>query len=132
MPAICSILTESKVAVTPMKEGLRFAGTMEIGGLDTSINQSRVNGIKKSIPKYFPEFKIDDFSEIDIWSGFRPVSPDGLPYIGRSGTCNNLTVATGHGMMGMSMGPVTGKLISEIIDQKEPEINIEALAIQRF
>ena len=85
MPSICSILTEARVAVTPMAGSLRFAGTMEITGLDLSINSRRAGGIVKSVPSYFPEFSSEDFAGTPIWSGLRPCSPDGMPYIGRTG-----------------------------------------------
>src|SRR6266851_966338 len=71
LPTICSILTEARVAVTPMGESLRFGGTMEIAGLDESINPARVNGIIKSIPNYFPEFAPDDFRDLPVWRGLR-------------------------------------------------------------
>ena len=131
-PRICSILTEAKVAVTPMSEGLRFAGTMEIGELNFDIDQRRVHGIKKSIGKYFPSFNLTDFKEAKIWSGLRPCSPDGLPYIGRTKKLPNVLLAAGHGMMGMSLGPITGKLIAEIADNQSPKIEISKLAVERF
>ena len=131
-PSICSILTEAKVAVTPMLEGLRFAGTMEIGALNFNVDQRRVHGIKKSIGKYFPSFKMIDFNEAKIWTGLRPCSPDGLPYIGRTKKLPNVILATGHGMMGMSLGPITGKLIAEIADNQSPGIEISKLAVERF
>ena len=131
-PRICSILTEAKVAVTPMSEGLRFAGTMEIGALNFDIDQRRVHGIKKSIGKYFPSFNLTDFKEAKIWSGLRPCSPDGLPYIGRTKKLPNVLLAAGHGMMGMSLGPITGKLIAEIADNQSPKIEISKLAVERF
>jgi D-amino-acid dehydrogenase len=131
-PRICSILTEAKVAVTPMSEGLRFAGTMEIGALNFDIDQRRVHGIKKSIGKYFPSFNMTDFKEAKIWSGLRPCSPDGLPYIGRTKKLSNVLLAAGHGMMGMSLGPITGKLIAEIADNQPPKIEISKLAVERF
>ena len=131
-PSICSILTEAKVAVTPMLEGLRFAGTMEIGALNFNVDQRRVHGIKKSIGKYFPSFKMTDFNEAKIWTGLRPCSPDGLPYIGRTKKLPNVLLATGHGMMGMSLGPITGKLIAEIAANQSPGIEISKLAVERF
>ena len=132
IPNICSILTEAKVAVTPMIEGLRFAGTMEIGPLNFDISQRRVQGIKKSIASYFPSFHLSDFNEAEIWTGLRPCSPDGLPYIGRVKKLSNVLLATGHGLMGMSLGPITGKLIAEIASDQYPRIEISSLAVERF
>jgi D-amino-acid dehydrogenase len=114
-PKLCSILAEAKVAVTPMNDTLRFAGTMEICGNDLSVNQRRVNGIIKSIEDYFPAYDPSAFQGVEPWAGLRPCSPDGLPYIGRIEGYSNLTVASGHSMMGLSLGPVTGKLVSSIL-----------------
>ena len=73
-----------------------------------------------------------DFSDLAVWSGLRPVSADGLPYIGRTKRLSNFAVASGHGMMGVSLGPVTGKLVSDVVSGREPEIEIEPLAPDRF
>ncbi len=131
-PSVCSILTEDRVAVTPMGSALRFAGTMEITGLDLSVNRRRVEGILKSIPRYFPALSPNDFRETPVWSGLRPCSPDGLPYVGRVGRFDNLSIATGHAMMGMSLGPVTGKLMAEILSGEPPSISIEAIRPDRY
>ncbi len=117
LPALCSILTEARVAVTPMQGGrLRFGGTMEIAGMDERVNAPRVQGIIKSAVRYFPEFRAEDFAELEPWCGLRPCSPDGLPYLGRTARFSNLTVATGHAMMGLSLGPVSGEMVARIVD----------------
>ncbi|MGB0761344.1 MAG: NAD(P)/FAD-dependent oxidoreductase, partial [Rubripirellula sp.] len=132
-PSICSILTEARVAVTPMDSSLRFGGTMEISGLDQSISQSRVRGIISSITDYFPKFKPADFEKCEPWAGLRPCSPDGLPYIGRSGTWENVIVSTGHAMMGISLAPITGRCVAEIADGEQPNVtNFELLSPDRF
>jgi D-amino-acid dehydrogenase len=132
-PSICAILTEARVAVTPMDGALlRFAGTMEIGGLDTAINRRRVKGMLKSIPRYFPEFQPDDFAALPVWAGLRPCSPDGLPYIGRPRRYANLVIATGHAMMGVSLAPITGKLVAEIVSDQSPSIETELLRPDRY
>ena len=105
---------------------------MEIGALNFDVDQRRVHGIKKSIGKYFPSFKMTDFNKAKIWTGLRPCSPDGLPYIGRTKKLPNVLLATGHGMMGMSLGPITGKLIAEIAANQSPGIEISKLAVERF
>ncbi len=132
VPNLCSLLTEARVAVTPMEGSLRFAGTMEIVGLDPSVNQRRVRGIVKSVPRYFPQLTSDDFSGVPVWSGLRPCSPDGLPYIGRFHRYSNLSVATGHAMMGVSMGPITGKLMAEVLSDETPSIDITLLDPDRY
>ena len=115
-----------------MGRTLRFGGTMEIAGLDETINPVRVQGIIKAVPKYFPKFAPEDFAGIQPWRGLRPCSPDGLPYLGRTAKFSNLTIATGHAMMGLSLGPITGRLMSEILSGEPPSIRIDALNPDRY
>ena len=129
---IPSIFLEARVAVTPMGDSLRFGGTLEITGVDHTISMNRVKGIVDAIPNYYPEMKVALPEVEDVWHGLRPCSPDGLPYIGRSSKLKNLTIATGHSMMGLSQGPGTGKLVSEIIDQKNLSVNLAAFNPHRF
>ncbi len=132
LPALSAILTEARVAVTPMGTSLRFAGTMEVTGLDPSINAARVRGILKSIPAYLPAFTPDDFRDVPVWAGLRPCSPDGLPYIGRFGRYRNLCAATGHAMMGLSLGPITGRLVAALLSEKPPMLDISLLNPDRY
>ena len=131
-PHLCSILTEARVAVTPMNGSLRFGGTMEITGNDTAISSRRVQGILKAIPDYYPQFTCADFANAPVWSGLRPCSPDGLPYVGRFEKYANLIAATGHAMMGMSLGPVTGQIIADVIEQKPPAFDLSLLRPDRY
>lgn len=131
-PAHAMILSEARVAVTPMGSALRFGGTMEITGTDLSINPARVRGIIKAVSNYLPDFTADDFQRVQPWAGLRPCSPDGLPYIGRFQSFDNLSVAAGHAMMGLSLGPITGKLISELLSGAAPSIPIERLSPDRY
>jgi len=131
-PDIPLILAEAKVAITPMDDVVRFAGTLELAGLDLSINRRRVNAILKSIPQYLPDFDIHALELIEIWRGLRPCTPDGLPYIGRPANFDNLIVATGHAMKGISLAPVTGKLVARLAAGKRPDVDISALNIERF
>jgi D-amino-acid dehydrogenase len=132
LPGICSIFTEARVAVTPMGNTLRFAGTMEIAGINLDANPRRIKGIINSVPKYFPDFQASDFDGIEAWRGLRPCSPDGLPYVGRSQRYSNLSIATGHSMMGLSLGPITGKLMAEILSESETSIDISLLNPDRY
>lgn len=132
LPQVCSIFTEARVAVTPMGRTLRFGGTMEIAGLDETINPVRVRGIIDAVPRYYPKFAADDFAGIRPWHGLRPCSPDGLPYIGRTAGHDNLTIATGHAMMGLSLGPITGKLVAEVLSGERPSIDLSLLDPDRY
>ena len=113
LPHLCSLLKEARVAVTPMGDHLRVAGTMEICGNDTSVDRRRLEGITKSFCSFFPQFQPSDFENLKPWSGLRPCSPDGLPYIGPVKGLKNVTIATGHAMLGLSLGPVTGRMIAD-------------------
>ncbi len=132
LPQVCSIFTEARVAVTPMGRTLRFGGTMEIAGLDETINPVRVRGIIDAVPRYYPRFAADDFAGIQPWRGLRPCSPDGLPYVGRTAGHDNLTIATGHAMMGLSLGPITGKLVAEVLSGERPSIDLSLLDPDRY
>ena len=122
---IPAILAEAKVAITPMDGFTRFAGTMEIAGINHRINQVRVEAIAKATQRYFPNIELTPEEKGKAACGLRPVTPDGLPYIGKSSKCDNLTIATGHAMMGWSMGSATGKLVSELISDKKPSLDLD-------
>jgi D-amino-acid dehydrogenase len=128
LPRLCHILAEARVAVTPMGGALRFGGTMVIAGLNEDINPVRVRGIIKSALQYYPDFTAADFDGIKPWCGLRPCSPDGLPYLGRAPSPANVIIATGHAMMGLSLGPITGKLVSQIILGQCPALDLRLLA----
>ena len=121
---IPAILMEAKVAVTPMDGFTRFAGTMEIGGINHKIDPKRVNAIANAAEEFYPNVKINQQEKEAAKCGLRPLSPDGLPYIGKSSKCKNVTFATGHAMMGWSLGPATGKLVSEIISDKKTSLGL--------
>ncbi|MEL7118052.1 MAG: FAD-dependent oxidoreductase [Bacteroidota bacterium] len=129
---IPTILTEAKVALTPMGDGLRIGGTLELSGWSNRINRKRVQGIVESIPKYYNNLPITFDESTNIWKGYRPCSPDGLPYIGRAAEFSNLFVGTGHGMMGLSLGAVTGKILSELLMDQKPMMDIAPFGIDRF
>jgi len=129
--SIPALLCEARVAITPMNGSIRYGGTMELDKINNKINMQRVKGIVESIPKYFPDLKPAIPEEKNIWFGFRPSSPDGLPYIGRSDKRKNLIIATGHGMMGLSLGPATGLLVSQIAAEEKTEMSILAFEAER-
>lgn len=128
-----AVLMEGRVALTPMDGNkIRFGGTMEITSTQTAPKYKRVQGILDSVKRYFPEFDIPMPSPEKIWYGFRPCSADGLPYIGRSRKCGNIVIATGHAMIGLSLGAGTGKLVSEIIEGGKTSMDISPFAVERF
>jgi D-amino-acid dehydrogenase len=131
LPSHCAILAEAYVAVTPMGDALRFAGTMELAGLDRGVGPARVRGIVRAVARYLPDFTEADFAGVPVWSGLRPCSPDGLPYVGRVGRFANLSVATGHAMLGVSLGPITGRLVADGLAGRAPAVDVAALAPDR-
>jgi len=79
-----------------------------------------------------PDFGSDDFRGVQPWAGLRPCSPDGLPYIGRFARYENLSVAAGHAMMGLSLGPITGKLMAELLTDGPTSISLSQLSPDRY
>lgn len=129
-PSMPLLLKEASVAVTPMGETVRFAGTLELAGLDLTINQRRIDAFLENARAYLSG--TENLEVIEIWRGLRPCTPDGLPVICRSGAYENLILATGHAMIGMGLGPVTGKLASQLVAREVPDIDVGALSIERF
>ena len=128
MPAI---LMERKVAVTPMQGFTRFSGTMEIAGINQNIRKNRVEAIAAAAASYYPGLSISKKTKAAVQCGLRPLSPDGLPFIGRHSAYENLTIATGHSMMGWSLGPATGKLITELISGQKTSLDLSPFAVER-
>ncbi|MBW8241632.1 FAD-dependent oxidoreductase [Muricauda oceani] len=126
-----TILMEKKIAITPMEGFTRFAGTMEFSGINHTIRKERVEAIAKGAESYYKGLRIPEEAKKNAMCGLRPVSPDGLPYIGKVKNHKNLTIATGHAMMGWSMGPATGKLVTEIITGTKPSMDISPFDPQR-
>jgi D-amino-acid dehydrogenase len=127
-----AILVDGRCAITPWKHTLRIGGTMEFSGINNKVLINRMQGIYDSIRRFYPGLQIDFPPKDKIWTGLRPVSPDGLPYIGRVNQYDNLFVAGGHAMLGISEGAATGKIISELADNRRTTIDISAFNVERF
>ncbi len=134
-PKLPVLLSEGKVALMPLGDKIRFGGTLELAGLSTSVSRKRVDGIVATVRSYLPGLAIDADS-IDtgqqVWSGLRPCTPDSLPYLGRVRPYVNLSVACGHGYIGMGLAPATGKLIAQIIAGQPPDIDPAPFRVGRF
>ncbi|HEV8673496.1 MAG TPA: FAD-dependent oxidoreductase [Methylomirabilota bacterium] len=124
------LLGEAKAGVTPMGDMLRYAGTLELAGLDLSINRRRVNAIIRSAAPYLRG--AESLELLEIWRGLRPCTPDGLPVIGRPKRIENLILATGHAMIGVSLGPITGKLVAQLASGEPTAVDVGALTPERF
>ncbi len=128
-----AVLLEGRAAITPMDGNkIRFGGTMEITSHKTPPRMNRVQGILDAVKRFYPDFDVPLPSKEKIWYGYRPCSADGLPYIGRVKKYNNLLVATGHSMLGLSLGAGTGKLVEEIIAGRNTSMDISAFNPGRF
>jgi D-amino-acid dehydrogenase len=139
------ILLEAKVAITPWEHSLRIGSTMEIGVVNDRILFPRVQGILEAVPRFLPGYSNDTtFQQLadekalkahlreKVWYGFRPLSADGLPYIGFSKHTKNLMIATGHAMLGLSMAAATGKLVTELAAGKPATIDVKAFDPARY
>ena len=119
--------------MTPMDGNkIRFGGTMEITSHKTPPRMNRVQGILDAVKRYYPEFDVPLPPKEKIWYGYRPCSADGLPYIGRVKKLSNLTVATGHSMLGLSLGAGTGKLVSELVNRVPASMDLRPFEVERF
>ena len=128
-----AVLLEGRAAITPMDGNkIRFGGTMEITSHKTPPRMNRVQGILDAVKRYYPDFDVALPPKEKIWYGYRPCSADGLPYIGRVKKYDNLTVATGHSMLGLSLGAGTGLIVDEIINGKPPSMDIKPFDPARF
>lgn len=130
MPRQALLLGERRVAVTPMGDLLRFTGRLELGPLDTTVNLRHITGIQQAVREYI---KMDEKLEItETWAGLRPTTPDGLPIIGFSPRHANLVVATGHAMLGLSLGPGTGQVLVALANGSKPPFDLRPLSVERF
>ncbi len=127
-----ALLLEARVALTPMGGQVRVGGTMELAPINHTINTKRVEGIVNAIPDYYPEYPLPQPAPSTVWHGFRPCSPDGLPYLGKPTSIGNLIVAGGMGMMGLSLGPAAGKIVSELASGTETSADISLFGPDRF
>lgn len=127
-----SILVDDRTATTPINKWLRIGGTMELSGHSDNILPKRVMAIHTAFKKYYPKMSLPEPDLTKAWYGYRPVTPDGMPYIGRHNQYNNLSYAGGHAMLGVSAAAGTGQLIKEIIGGEKPAIELAAFNPERF
>lgn len=106
-------LGDVKVGSTPFEGAYRFAGTMELSGINERLDRKRLEGIRRVIGRYFREPVADGASA--AWVGMRPLTPDGLPLLGPAPGHENLFIATGHAMLGITLAPVTGRVMGELM-----------------
>jgi len=130
MPRHALLLGERRVAVSPMGDVLRFTGRLELSNIDTTVNAKHIAGIESAVREYI---QVDEKLDIhETWAGLRPTTPDGMPIIGRSSHYRNLILATGHAMLGLSLGPGTGQVVAELVNGKEAAFDLSPLRAERF
>ena len=127
-----SILVDDRTATTPIDRWLRIGGTMEMSSHSDNILPKRITALYQAFKKYYPNLEIPPPQIEKAWFGYRPVTPDGLPYIGKHQKFHNLAFAGGHAMLGVSAAAATGKLVSEIISRRPSSIDLSAFGAGRF
>jgi D-amino-acid dehydrogenase len=128
-----AILMEARMAITPLSaHKIRFGGTMEIVPTHTPPRMKRVKAMLTAMQQFLPEFDVPMPDADKVWHGYRPCSADGLPYIGRTKAVTNLVIATGHSMLGLSLGAATGKLVAEILNETPLSMDISPFDPDRF
>ncbi len=128
-PTIPLIFEEHRVAVTPFRTGYRIGSTMEFAGYDARLNPDRLTLLRDTAALYLKDPVRDP--TLEEWWGWRPMTPDGLPFIGRVPAFDNVYLAAGHCMLGVSMAPATGKLVAELMTAQSPHIDPVPYAVTR-
>ena len=129
-PLIPTWLQESWAIATPLPGRLRLAGTLELAGLDLSINDRRAQAVRRGGERGLRG--LEGRRVIDVWAGLRPCTPDGLPVIGSPDGLPGLMLATGHAMKGVSLAPVTAKLVAELLAGETPSQDVAPFRPDRF
>lgn len=127
-----AILVDHRTATTPLGEWLRIGGTMELSGHNDKVLPKRVQAVVDAVKLYFPGIKLPAANPESAWFGYRPVSPDGIPYIGSASQLRNCYFAGGHAMLGMSAAAGTGYLLAQVMTGRKPAFSLEAFAPERF
>jgi len=129
-PRLPVLLSEGKVAIMPLGDRLRFGGTLELSGLDTAISGRRVDGILRTVHAYLP--RLETTATLETWSGLRPCTPDSIPFLGRATRYRNLSIACGHGYIGMGLAPAGGKLIAQLLAGEQPDVDLAPFRVDRY
>jgi len=127
-----SILVDDRVATTPVGSWLRIGGTMELSGHSEKVLPRRVEAIGRAFARYYPGMNLPAVDPSRAWYGYRPVTPDGVPYIGAHNRYTNLFFAGGHAMLGVSAAAATGLLITELVQGKKSSLPLEPFSPERF
>lgn len=127
-----AILVDHRTATTPVGDWLRIGGTMELSGHSNNVLPKRVQAVIDAVKLYFPDIKLPSVEPASAWFGYRPVSPDGMPYIGQAKGLQNCYFAGGHAMLGISAASGTGYVLAQLMTGRQPEFSLDAFAPERF
>ncbi len=139
-PRLPVLLSEGKVAIAPLGDRLRFGGTLELSGMDSPVSHRRVDGILRTVRTFLPELAVPELDRpaaqspdtVAVWSGLRPCTPDSLPYLGRAEPYHNLTLACGHGHIGMGLAPAGGHLVAQLVTGERPDLDPAPFRVGRY
>ena len=131
-PSYPMLFPEHKIGVSPFQDGYRLGSMMEFAGFDTKIPKHRIDQLRRSAEPYLVSPYSNSETETERWFGWRPMTWDSMPIIGRVPHLENAFLATGHNMLGLSMSPATGRLITEMISGTNPHIDPKPYAPDRF
>lgn len=129
-PRLPMILDEAAMGVTPWPSGLRLGGTVELAGQDLTLRPERLEVLRAGARRFLRAMPPDE--GVERWCGLRALTPDELPIIDRAPRHPNVFIATGHGRMGVSMAPATGKLVAELVTQAAPHVDPAPYSLARF
>jgi D-amino-acid dehydrogenase len=124
------LLSEGKVALMPLGDQIRIGGTLELTGFDYAVSGRRVEGILRTVRSFLPGLDLGPTTE--TWIGFRPCSPDGIPFLGRAEAYDNVTIACGHGHVGMGLAPASGELVAQLVAGQPTASDPAPLRVSRF
>src|SRR6266481_4042806 len=133
MPRIPTADADGKFVATPMDTGLRFAGTVELAGLEAPPDWRRAHILLEQGRKMLPGLAASHSEErISVWMGHRPSLPDSMPVLGPSGATPDVVYAFGHGHVGMTAAPMTGRIVADLVAGRPPSIDIVPFSAGRF
>jgi D-amino-acid dehydrogenase len=123
-------LGEDRMAIAPTGDGFRVAGVREVVGLDAAVSRHRVDGLLRAVRDYLPG--LEAAKPAEVWTGFRPTTPDSVPFIGRVRRYQNLYIACGHGHIGMGLAPAGGRLLAQLVTGERPDMDPAPFRVDRY
>ena len=120
---------DAKIGCSPFRDKVRIAGTLELAGLDLTLNATRLGSLRRATSRYLESWEPN--GAVFEWAGLRPMAPDGLPYIGPVPSRPGLYVATGHAMLGVTLAPATGECLASLMVDETPPARLQPFRLDR-